>query len=444
MTTYWLERAVLPEGIAERVRVREEDGTIQAVLPDVPAGATDVLLPGLTFPGFANAHSHAFHRALRGTTHAGGGSFWTWREAMYRLAERLTPETYRALATAVFAEMVQAGFTVVGEFHYLHRAAGGTAYRDPTAMADAVVAAGTDAGIRITLLDTLYLHGGLDDTGHRLPASAAQRRFVDPDLATWAARHRRLTAGPLARIGTAAHSVRAVDPDALARLPGLLPADEPVHAHVSEQPAENAQVAAAYGRSPMAVLADAGLVTDRFTAVHATHLTDGDVALLAGARATACICPTTEADLADGIGPVRRLADRHVALALATDQHERIDPFEELQRLEADQRLASGERGRLSPGALLTAATRSGYRSLGWPDGGRIEAGAPCDLVAVDPASPRTAGARPEQLHLAASGADVTDVVVGGTHVVTGGRHRLGDVGGLLADAIAALQEDRA
>ncbi len=441
MTTFWLEQAVLPTGFASAVRVREEAGTIQAVLPGAPGGADDVRLPGVTFPGFANAHSHAFHRALRGTTHDGGGSFWTWRHAMYALAHRLTPEGYGALATAVFAEMVLAGFTLVGEFHYVHRRPDGTAYPEPTAMADAVLAAAAEAGIRVTLLDTVYLHGGLDTAGRRVPLAPAQHRFADPDLATWAARHRRLTPGPLARIGTAAHSVRAVDPAALAQLPDLLPRDEPVHAHVSEQPAENAQVAAAYGRTPLAVLADAGVVTDRFTAVHATHLTGHDVELLAGAAATVCICPTTEADLADGIGPVRRLADRHVALALGTDQHARIDPFEELQRLEADQRLASGQRGRLTPAALLEAGTRGGYRSLGWP-GGVIAAGAPCDLVAVSTASPRTAGARLDQVHLAASAADVTDVVVGGERVVSGGRHRLGDVGALLADAIAAVSEE--
>jgi formiminoglutamate deiminase len=359
---------------------------------------------------------------------------------MYGLAERLTPDSYRAVATAVFAEMVLAGFTVVGEFHYVHRAPDGSPYRPATAMADAVLDAAAAAGIRITLLDTLYLHGGLDGDGRRLALAPAQRRFADPDVVAWARRHRELRHGPLTRIGTAVHSVRAVDPEALAQLPGLL-GDEPVHAHVSEQPAENAQVAAAYGATPLAVLAEAGLVDDGFTAVHATHLTEDDVRLLSDAGATACICPTTEADLADGIGPVRRLADARVALALGTDQHVRIDPFEELQRLEADQRLASGERGRLAPAELLAAATRGGHRSLGWA-GGAIEAGATCDLVAVDPASPRTAGARLDQLHLAASAADVTDVVVAGDRIVTAGRHRLGDVGALLAAAIADLEEE--
>jgi formiminoglutamate deiminase len=441
VTTYWLERAVLPSGIAAAVRVREDGGTIQAVLPDAPAGADDLRLPGLTFPGFANAHSHAFHRALRGTTHADGGSFWTWRDAMYAVAERLTPDTYRALATAVFGEMVLAGFTVVGEFHYLHRARDGAAYREATAMADAVLDSAAAAGIRITLLDTVYLHGGLDAEGRRLPLARPQRRFADPDVRTWADRHAHIAPRPLARIGIAVHSVRAVDPRALAELAGTV-RDEPVHAHVSEQPAENAQVAAAYGRTPLGVLADAGLITDRFTAVHATHLTDDDIRLLGDSRATACICPTTEADLADGIGPVRRLVDAGAPLALGTDEHVRIDPFEELQRLEADQRLASGERGRLSPAELLAAATRGGYRSLGWR-GGVIEEGAPCDLVAVDPASTRTAGGRLDQLHLAASAADVIDVVVAGDRVVTAGRHRLGDVGGLLAAAIADVRKDR-
>ncbi len=260
-------------------------------------------------------------------------------------------------------------------------------------MADAVLAAAADAGIRITLLDTLYLHGGLDDAGAPPAGLARPAPLRGPDVDTWAARHRRLTPGPLARIGHG-RPLRPRRRSGCARrtCPGCCRRTSPCTPTSPSSPPRTPRSPRRTGRSPLAVLADAGLVTDRFTAVHATHLTDDDVALLAGARATACICPTTEADLADGIGPVRRLADRHVALALGTDQHVRIDPFEELQRLEADQRLASGERGRLSPGALLAAATRSGYRALGWPDGGAIEAGAPCDLVAVAPASPAHGG----------------------------------------------------
>jgi formiminoglutamate deiminase len=442
MTTYWLERAALPDGIASSVRVHEQDGGIQAVQPDAPAGAGDVRLPGLVLPGLANAHSHAFHRALRGTTHGDGGSFWTWRDAMYALAERLNPETYRALATAVFAEMLLAGYTVVGEFHYVHRDRRGRHYADRSAMADAVLGAAADAGIRITLLDTLVLHGGLDGDGGRLPPNRIQRRFADPDVMAWADRHALLGPGPLVRIGAAAHSVRAVDPRALRAFAGALRADEPVHAHVSEQPRENEQVLAAYGATPVQVLQAAGLVSERFTAVHATHCSPADVRLLGALEAMACFCPTTEADLGDGIGPAGGLVDEDVVIALGSDQHAVIDPFAEIRGLEGGERLASGERGRFLPEQLLDSATVAGYRSLGWPGGGRIEAGAPCDLVAVATASPRTAGSRLEQLHLAASAADVTDVVVGGGAVVTDGRHRLGDVGALLDAAIAAVREE--
>ncbi|MEP6843399.1 MAG: amidohydrolase family protein, partial [Pseudolysinimonas sp.] len=210
---------------------------------------------------------------------------------------------------------------------------------------------------------------------------------------------------------------------------------EPLHAHVSEQPDENLQVEAAFGRSPVAVLRDAGALGSRFTAVHATHLSPTDITDLSGSFA--CICPTTERDLGDGIGPAHALHQAGATLTIGSDQHVVVDPFDELRALEGGERLQSGRRGVFSPVELITAATTDGYRSLGWHGG--LVVGAECDLVTLRLGSPRTAGAALDQLWLAASAADVTDVVVAGERVVTGGAHRAGDVGATLADAIGAV-----
>lgn len=437
MDAFWCERAVVGERVASGVRVIAEDGIIRSVEVGVEARGNDIRLAGVTLPGLANTHSHAFHRALRGVTHADGGTFWTWRTEMYRVSARLDPDTYRRLATAVFAEMVLAGYTLVGEFHYVHGRPDGTPYADAD-MERALLDAAAAAGIRITLLDTLYLRGGLDAGGLPLPLEDAQRRFSDGSVEAWAARRARLLPSSISRIGAAVHSLRAVNADDLASFRAAT-RGVPVHAHVSEQPAENAQVHAATGRTPTGLLADADLLGPDFTAVHATHLTEADIAALGDSGSGVCICPTTERDLADGIGPAHALDAAGARLSLGTDQHAMVDPLEELRGLEMDDRLASGRRGRFTPAALLRAASATGYRSLGW-DGGDLRSGAVCDLVVLDDTSPRTAGARADQLWLAATAADVTDVVVGGRRVVAGGRHELGDIGCLLRDAIAEVR----
>lgn len=437
MTAFWCEGAVVDGAVRSRVRIVEEGGSIVRVDADVDAAPDDTVLRGVVLPGLANAHSHAFHRALRGATHADGGTFWTWRSAMYAVAQRLDPAGYRALATAVFAEMVLAGYTVVGEFHYVHARPDGQPYADAD-MERALLAAADDAGIRITLLDTLYLRGGLDADGASVALAAEQLRFSDGSVEAWASRRARLSPSPTALIGAAVHSVRAVAPDDLERF-RTQTRGVPVHAHVSEQPAENARVRAASGRTPTRLLADADLLDPLFTAVHATHLELADITTLAATGAGVCFCPTTERDLADGIGPGAALAAAGVDLSLGSDQHAVIDPFEELRGLEMNERLASGRRGRFAPGELLASASVHGYRALGW-NGGVIAAGAVCDLVAVDRASVRTAGAREDQVWLAATASDVTDVVVGGRAVVVAGRHRLGDVAALLSDALARVR----
>ena len=440
MTTFWCEHAMLPDGVRRGVRVVTERGRIVEVLTDGDADPGDVVLRGLVLPGFANAHSHAFHRALRGRTHGEEGNFWTWRDEMYRLAAHLDPTSYRALATAVFAEMVLAGYTVVGEFHYLHHQPGGAPYADPNAMGLALVEAAEAAGIRLTLLDTAYLAGGLTGDGH-LPLDPVQERFSDGTAADWAHRVEALRPSGAWRVGAAVHSVRAVPREDLAVVgEAATRAGWPLHVHVSEQPGENLACGAFYGRTPARLLADEGVLTASASLVHATHLTDDDVALIGGAGACAVLCPTTERDLADGIGPSRALADAGASLAIGSDQHAVVDPFEEVRGVEMHERLVSLERGRFTPTDLLWTGSAAGYRSLGWADGGVLASGHVADLVAVRTDSPRTAGCGLDQLLYAATAADVTDVVVAGEQVVTEGEHRLGDVGSLLAESISAVR----
>jgi formiminoglutamate deiminase len=337
--------------------------------------------------------------------------------------------------------MALSGVTCVGEFAYLHHAAGGRRYADPHAFSEALVQAAAEAGVRLTLLDALYLAGGLDAGGHR-PLDAVQQRFSDGSVEAWAARVTGLPERPGLRVGAAVHSVRAVPRAALAEVRAAI-GERPLHVHLSEQPAENEACLAFYGATPTALLADAGLLGPATTAVHATHLTDDDVALLGGSRTAVCACPGTEADLADGIGPFRRLADAGCPLCVGTDQHTATDLLAEARAVEEGERLATGQRGRFEPAELVTALTAAGHRALGWPDAGRLEVGARADLVAVALDTPRTAGCPPAQVVMAAGAADVRTVVVDGRVVVRDGRHVLGDVGRLLADAIAPLWEDR-
>lgn len=437
-TSYWCAHALLPEGAAEGVRLIEQDGRWVRVERAARPVDGDVLLPGMVLPGLADCHSHAFHRALRGRTHADGGTFWTWRERMYAVAGRLDPESYFLLARAVFAEMAAAGVTGVGEFHYVHHRPGGSPYPDPNAMGEALRRAAREAGVRLTLLDTCYLHGGLGADGH-LPLSAEQRRFSDGSVQAWAQRHARLREDATTRIGAAIHSVRAV---AAEDLPVVVEASrgQVLHAHVSEQPAENESSRAFHGATPVEVLARGGALGERFTAVHATHLEQEDIALLGRTGSTACFCPTTERDLADGIGPVMPLLAAGARISLGSDQHAVIDLIEEARALEMDERLRSGERGRLAPEQLLAAATD--HRSIGWEDAGRLAEGARADAVAVRLDSRRTAGILPAQVLLAATAEDVTDVIADGRPVVRHGRHHLGDVGALLREAIEPLRTE--
>ena len=439
MTAYWCPQALLPSGIASGVLVEVVDGRFTSVVADAPAGDA-VRLTGLVLPGLANCHSHAFHRALRGRTQTERGTFWTWREQMYAVASVLTPDNYYQLARAVYGEMLLSGITAVGEFHYLHHAPDGRRYDDPNAMGEALIAAARDVGLRLTLLDTCYVAGGIDQ-----PLNEVQQRFSDGEAAQWAARVLDLRRADDVVIGAAAHSIRGVPQEQLGTVASALP-NAPLHIHLSEQVAENAASLEAYGRTPTQLLDEAGFLGPRTSAVHATHLTPVDVGLLGGSATYSCFCPTTERDLADGIGPSVALRDAGSTLTLGSDSHAVIDLFEEMRAVELNERLASQERGHWTASELLTAATVAGHRSLGFEDAGRIEVGARADLVGVTVDSVRTAGtgASVETAVFAASAADVVDVVVSGRHLVASGNHVKLDVAAELEAAIAAVTEGNA
>ena len=370
----WCEHAWLGGPRVDAGVVIETDGDrIVAVTPardgDGPTADADHRR-GLVLPGLVNAHSHAFHRALRARTQGERGSFWTWREQMYRLAATLTPDSYFPLATAVYGEMALAGITTVGEFHYLHHGKGGTPYDDPNTMGEVLAEAARVAGVRLTVLDTCYLHGGIG----REP-DEVQRRFSDGTAAAWAERTGAHKDAEQLRFGAAIHSVRAVAPAEMSVVAEWAGGRHAVvHAHVSEQPAENEACVAAYGHTPTALLAQAGVLGPDFTAVHATHVDAEDIARLGSAQCGVCVCPTTERDLADGVGPAAALADAGARLCLGSDSHAVIDLFEEARAVELDERLTTGERGHHASSALLEAATRSGAAALGWGDAGALAA----------------------------------------------------------------------
>ncbi len=444
--------------LARDVLIEAHGARFTAVTPETPAASVPpgtVRLPGLTLPGLANAHSHAFQRALRGA--AAGDTFWTWRERMYAVAERLDPDRYFALARAVYAEMALAGVTCVGEFHYLHHAAGGNRYRDPNEVGRLLIAAAAAAGVRITLLDACYLAagfvpGGVAESPQPVPLSGVQLRFGDGSAQAWAERMDGFgcdslgMAAPHARLGAAIHSVRAVAPDQVPEIMAWSHAHgAPVHAHLSEQPLENAECLAAFGRTPAELLYDAGALGPRTTLVHATHLTERDVELAGGSRSTVCVCPLTEADLADGVGPAPALAAAGSSLALGSDGHSVIDLFGEARWLELSQRLVTRRRGHFTAVDQVTAATVAGHACLGWPEAGEIVPGAYADLVTLPLDSPRLAGGGTDPLaavFAAGTAADVSHVVASGADVVRDGRHLLiDDVPGELAAAIGAVLE---
>ncbi len=417
MTTIWYAPYAWLGGdeLERDVLIGVSDGSIVSMAFGGSESA-DGILEGVVLPGLVSAHSHAFHRSLRGRTHDAGGDFWAWRTPMYEVAGSLSPESYGELATAVFDEMLTAGITTVGEFHYVHHRPDGTPYDEPNAMGFALVQAAATAGIRLTLLDTAYLTS--DVTGSAVLPE--QTRFSDGSIAAWDRRVRDLASAvsgnPLVRVGVAAHSVRGVsaaDLGVVARTSDDL--DLPRHVHVSEQVAENEACLAEHGVTPVGLLSRVGMLGPSTTLVHATHLTPADIDLIAGSGSQVCFCPTTESDLGDGIGPAIELAEAGVSICLGSDSNAVIDVLHEANRLEQHDRLRLLRRGIHAPQALATMATVHGMRSLGWGGGG-ITVGAPADFIAVDVDSAELSGTGGSlgAIFSAATRASVTDVVVGG------------------------------
>jgi formiminoglutamate deiminase len=443
--TWWCEHAWLGESVADGVLFTVADGRINAIDTDTTAPPGSYRLRGLVVPGLANAHSHAFHRALRGRTQRDRGSFWTWRDLMYRAAEQLNPERYRRLTRAVYAEMTLAGITAVGEFHYVHHDADGTRYADPNAMGQAVIGGAADAGLRLTLLDTCYLSSGPDGA----PLAGPQLRFGDDTGEQWAERvealRQQVGAHPSVLVGAALHSVRGVP---VQHMPAVVKWAEgrgvPLHVHSSEQTREVEQCLAVHGRTPTAVLRDVGALGPHTTAVHATHLTAEDIADLDRTSTGVCFCPTTERDLGDGIGPAPALLAGAGLFSLGSDSHAVIDLFEEARAVELNERLASHTRGIVAGDRLLRAASHDGHRALGWSDAGELKIGARADFVAVRTDSIRTAGggATVENVVFAAAAPDVTDVVIDGRAVVVDRKHvTVPDAEAELVSAISDLME---
>ena len=436
MKTLHADRALLPDGWAADAEIGiGPDGRIAHVRPGAPCGAASERV-SLLLPGFPNLHSHAFQRALAGRTERAGrgpDTFWTWRERMYELAQAVTPPQLTAIATALYVEMLKAGYTAVCEFHYLHHGPGGERHAEPAAMSHALIEAAAAAGIRLTLLPTLYLHGGFGSK----PPEARQSRFTcTPEeylaLVDGLSRHENATL----RIGVAFHSLRAVDPQSMGRVlahRARVAPGRPVHIHVAEQPGEVQQCEAWSGRRPVEWLLENGLPDARWCLVHATHMTPVETQALAATGAVVALCPTTEANLGDGLFPLAAFLDAGGRIGIGSDSHVSVSPVEELRWLEYGQRLLHGRRNVAATaeephtGARLVRAVLAGGReALGQP-AGRIAAGDCADLVALDAAHPLLAGGDGDELLdrfvFAGNQPLVQSVMVAGRWVVRDGQH---------------------
>ena len=385
-------------------------------------------------PGIANLHSHAFQRAMAGLAEyqtQAQDSFWTWRETMYRFAARMTPESTYAVATQLYAEMLEAGYTSVCEFHYLHHQPDGRAYADPAAMSRALIAAARDTGIRMTLLPVLYMTGGFD--GRAL--NARQQRFghgVDAFLRLIET----LRAGQddRLRIGCAFHSLRAVPETAMREVLSALPGDMPVHIHIAEQIGEVQDCVSLLGARPVEWLLQNFAVDPRWTLVHATHLTPAEIKRVANSGATVAICPTTEANLGDGLFPLRAYLDAGGAWGIGSDSHISVSPVEELRWLEYGQRLHTRHRNIAVDGvgqsvgeSLLHGTLASGAHASGQAVG-VLAPGMAADWIELEASAPTFAGARPEDVVdrwlFSGNRNLVRQVHVAGQAVVVDGRHR--------------------
>ena len=391
-----------------------------------PAPPIEAVAAGWRLPGIANLHSHAFQRAMAGLaerqTHP-SDSFWTWRETMYRMAARFDPDSLHAVAAQLYVEMLEAGYTTVCEFHYLHHAPDGSAYATPTAMSDALVAAAREAGIRLVLLPVLYMTGGFDgrELGER------QRRFghdVESYLRLFQALHARQD--DMFRVGCALHSLRAVPPAAMRTVLDALPRDTRIHIHIAEQVGEVQDCLAVRDLRPVEWLLRNAEIDARWTLVHATHLNDGEVQGIAGSGATVAICPTTEANLGDGLFRLRDYLDAGGAWGIGSDSHISVSPVEELRWLEYGQRLATRRRNIAatpgSPGVgatLLRGVLDSAAQATGFSD---VD-----DVLVLDADAPALVAAQADDVAerwiFGGNRPLVREVRVGGRRVVADGQH---------------------
>ena len=427
--------ALLPSGWANDVQVVITAGAIAAVTPDVPPAVGDERHT-IALPGLASLHSHAFQRGMAGLAEQRGDStdtFWTWRETMYRFALAMTPDDVAAVATLLYVEMLEQGFTRVGEFHYLHHDRDGAHHADPAEMATRIARAAEASGIGLTLLPSFYAHGSF---GGVAPHNG-QRRFinsVDQFATLMAASRKAIATLPGANIGIAPHSLRAVAPD---ELTAIIPLAEggPVHIHAAEQVKEVEDCIAWSGRRPVQWLLDHAPVDQRWCIIHATHVTDQEVSAFARTGAVAGLCPVTEASLGDGIFPAREFLDAGGSFGVGTDSNVLVGVADELRQLEYGQRLKRRARNVLSGGAgrstgrtLFDHALAGGAQALAQATVG-FAPGARADIVTLDAAHPSLAGRRGDAVIdgwiFAAGGGAIDCVWAGGNKVVEGGRHKL-------------------
>ncbi|MTW17605.1 formimidoylglutamate deiminase [Rhodoplanes serenus] len=440
---FLLAQALLPHGFAQNVRVEIADGRFIAVEPGAAVAPGTERIAGLALPGVPNLHCHAFQRGMAGLAERRGpasDSFWTWREVMYRFLARLTPDDAEAIAAFAYMQMLERGFTAVAEFHYLHHDIDGRPYADLGEMAGRMAAAAHATGIGLTLLPSLYGHGGFGGA----PPVEGQRRFLnDPDrFARLVARSREIVAAvPSGTVGVAPHSLRAVTPETLRAAVALAPGG-PIHIHAAEQVKEVEDCVAWSGRRPVAWLLDEMPVDARWCLIHTTHTTPDETVRLARAGAVAGLCPLTEASLGDGIFDGARYLETGGRFGIGTDSNIDIDPAGELRQLEYSQRLAHRARnvmataeGESTGRRLLGEALAGGAQALGQPIGA-IAVGRRADLVVLDTTHPDLAAVAGDatggrsidrliDLWLFVAGREaVTTVMASGEIVVRDGHHR--------------------
>ena len=432
MTRLWFSSALLPHGWADAVRLTVTDGLITGVEVGVVPGAGDER-HGAAVPGLPNVHSHTFQRAMAGLTEHRGGpagdDFWTWRELMYRFVERLGPDDVEAVAALAFAEMLETGFTRVGEFHYLHHDPNGARYANPAELAVRILAAASATGIGLTLLPVFYAHlnfGGL-------PPTPGQRRFVttpDEFARLLEASRTAAAAHPGSILGLAPHSLRAVTPDELRAVVRLAQSSTPIHIHVAEQMKEVDDCLAWCGRRPVEWLLEQEEFDARWCLIHATHSTPAELAGVAARGSTVGLCPITEANLGDGVFDARTFLTAGGQFGVGTDSNVLVDAAGELRQLEYTQRLATRGRNVLASDdtpsvgrSLFDAALRGGTQALG-ATGAGLSAGQPADVVTLAPLDSTAADDRLLDRWVFASRiAPIESVWCRSRRVVVAGRH---------------------